>query len=72
MIGLRVASRYVEAIIMKLRKEDKDDRPAEDQVWGLYTRDGTRLLGRHPTKEKAKQHEHIVDYYKHKKEPSHG
>ena len=63
----RVASRHIEAVIKKLRKEDKDDRPAEEQVWGLYTSDGSRLLGRHPTKEKAKAHERAVQYYKHKK-----
>jgi hypothetical protein len=55
-----------EAVIKKLRKEDRDDRPAEQQQWGLYTSDGSRLLGRHPSKEQAKKHERAVQYFKHR------
>ena len=62
----RVASMFIEAIIKKLPKEDRDNRPVEDQQWGLYTSDGSRLLGRHPTKEKALQQEKAVQYYKHR------
>lgn len=62
----KVASLYIEAIIKKLHRKDRDDRPSEEQQWGLYTSDGSRLLGRHPTKEKALKQERAVQYYKHR------
>ena len=55
-----------ESIIKKLPEKDRDDRPVEKQQWGLYTQDGSRLLGRHPTKEKAQKQERAVQYYKHR------
>jgi hypothetical protein len=33
---------------------------------GLYTSDGSRLLGRHPTREKAEKQEKAVQYFKHR------
>lgn len=62
----RIATSYVESIIKRLRKEDRDDRPLEQQQWGLYTSDGSRLLGRHPSKEKALNQEKAIQYFKHK------
>lgn len=63
----RVASMYLEAVIKKLPKSDRDDkRPASEQIWGLYTSDGSRLLGRHPTREKAEKQEKAVQYFKHR------
>jgi hypothetical protein len=56
----------IEAIIKKLPKEDRDNRPLEQQLWGLYTSDGSRLLGRHPTREDAEKQERAVQYYKHR------
>lgn len=54
------------AIIKPCRKQDYDpDRPAEEQQWCLYTHNGDRLLGRHPTKEKALAQERAVQVHKH-------
>jgi len=45
------------AVIKKLREEDKDGSGKE---WGLYTSDGSKLLGRHETKEDALQQEKAI------------
>jgi hypothetical protein len=55
-----------EAIIKRCPIKDKDDRPESQQQWCLYNKNKTRLLGRHPTKEKAKEQEKAVQYFKHK------
>jgi hypothetical protein len=54
------------AVIRKCPKKDQDKRPKKDQQWCLYTKDKSRLLGRHPSIEKAKQQEKAVQYFKHK------
>jgi hypothetical protein len=56
------------AIIKKCPKCDQDDRPESQQQWCLYTKDESKLLGRHPTKEKAKAQERAVQFFKHKGE----
>ena len=54
------------AVIKKCRKSDHDPkRPEDEQVWCLYTHDGKRLLGRHPTKEKAQKQEDAIQIAKH-------
>jgi len=62
----RVASAFIQAVIQKCRKEDQDDRPSDQQQWCLYTKDRSRLLGRHPSKEKAREQEKAVQYFKHR------
>ncbi|MDD5650082.1 MAG: DNA polymerase ligase N-terminal domain-containing protein [Candidatus Nanoarchaeia archaeon] len=54
------------AIIKKCPKKDQDNRPKSEQRWCLYTKDQDRLLGRHPSKEKALQQERVVQIHKHK------
>ena len=54
------------AIIKRCPKKDKDERPDSKQQWCLYTKDEDRLLGRHPTKEKALAQERVVQIHKHK------
>jgi hypothetical protein len=44
------------AVIKKCRKEDKEP----GKPWCLYTHDGKRLLGRHPTKEDAYKQESAI------------
>lgn len=60
------SNRLVQAVIRKCLKKDLDDRPRSEQEWCLYTKDGDRLLGRHPSKEKAESQEKAIQYYKHK------
>jgi len=55
-----------EAIIKECLKKDKDDRPESLQKWCLYTRDGDKLLGRHPSKQKALKQERVIQVMKHK------
>ena len=57
------------AVIKRCRQQDKDDRPASKQVWCLYTHDGSRLLGRHPTEEAAKRQERAIQVRKHGSAP---
>jgi hypothetical protein len=46
------------ATIKKCKQKDFDpDRPKSEQRWCLYTKDGSKLLGRHPTKEDARDQE---------------
>lgn len=47
----------VKAVIRKLKEKDKDDSGKE---WGLYTSDGKKLLGRHPSEESARQQEEAI------------
>ena len=61
----RVASNYIKAVIKKCPEKDKDDRPDSQQKWCLYTRDGDKLLGRHPSKEKALKQEWVIRMRKH-------
>lgn len=53
------------AVIKKCRKKDKDDRPAAKQRWCLYSSDGKKLLGRHPSKDKALKQERAIQVRKH-------
>jgi len=56
-----------EAVIKRCPKKNlTDDRPVSEQQWCLFDSKGERLLGRHPSKEKAKAHERAVQYFKHK------
>jgi len=54
------------SVIKKCPKKDKTpDRPKSEQNWCLYDSKGERLLGRHPTKEKAKNQEKAIQIHKH-------
>lgn len=54
------------AIIKKLRKSDIDsDRPLSEQKWGVYTKDGDRLLGRHPSRSSAEKQLAAIEINKH-------
>ena len=56
-----------EAVIKKCPKKNlTDDRPVSEQQWCLFDSKGERLLGRHPSKQKALDHERAVQYFKHK------
>lgn len=42
------------AVVQKCRPQDKDpNKPANEQVWCVLTKNKDRVLGRHPSKEKA-------------------
>lgn len=54
-----------EAIIKRCPKKNlTDDRQKSEQKWCLFDRNGDRLLGRHPTKEKAEVQERAVQFFK--------
>ena len=54
------------AVIKRCPKKDlTDDRPESEQQWCLYTKDESRLLGRHPSKDKALQQERVIQIHKH-------
>lgn len=54
------------AVIKRCPKKDViDDRPKSQQQWCLYTRDESRLLGRHPSKDKALKQEQVIQIHKH-------
>jgi len=53
------------AIIRRCPKKDKDNRPSDKQKYCLYTSDGSKLLGRHPSKEKALRQERAIQKHKH-------
>lgn len=53
------------AVIHPCKPGDKDDRPADQQKVCLYTSDGSKLLGRHPSKEKAEAQERAIQVNKH-------
>jgi len=49
------------AVIKQCQEKDIDpDRPRSEQKYCLYTHDGSRLLGRHPTKESAINQEQAI------------
>lgn len=58
------------ATIRECAPGDKDDRPDSEQRWCLYTADGKKLLGRHPSKESAEKQERAVQVHKHGQSPS--
>jgi len=49
-----------EAIIRQCPKKNKDDRPDSEQKWCLFDSKGNKLLGRHPSKEKAQKQERAI------------
>lgn len=56
------------AVIKRCPKKNlTDDRPKSEQQWCLYDSKGERLLGRHPTKEKALDQERVIQIHKHMK-----
>jgi hypothetical protein len=57
-----------EAIIKHCPKKNMDDRPADKQKWCLFDSEGEKLLGRHPSKEKAQAQERAVQFFKHRGE----
>jgi len=63
----KFAELIIESVIKKCPQKDKtDDRPDSEQKYCLYTKNEDRLLGRHPSKEKAEKHERAIQYFKHK------
>lgn len=53
-------------MIKKCLKKDIDlNRPMSEQKWCLYSKDGSKLLGRHPSKESALKQERAVQIHKH-------
>jgi hypothetical protein len=58
--------KIIEAVIKRCPKKDKDSRPDSEQQYCLYTRDESRLLGRHPSKEKALKQEEAIEIHKHR------
>ena len=53
-------------IIRKCRKRDrKSGVPVKKQQWCLWTSDGKRILGRHPTKKAALRQERLIQMKKH-------
>jgi hypothetical protein len=55
-----------QTVIKQCPKKDlTDDRPKSDQQWCLYDSKGEKLLGRHPTKEKAENQERAIQIHKH-------
>lgn len=38
----------------------------ENGKWNLYTKDGKKIIGKHPTKEKAVKQEQAIEIAKHK------
>lgn len=54
-----------EAIIKKCPKSVKDNRPDSEQQWCLFDHNGDKLLGRHPSKEKALAQERAIQVHKH-------
>lgn len=56
-----------ESIIKECPKKNlTDDRPLEEQKWCLFDSKGERLLGRHPSKEKAEKQENFIQILKHR------
>jgi predicted nucleotidyltransferase len=57
-----------QAVIKRCPKKNlTDDRPISEQQWCLFDSKGERLLGRHPTKEKALAQERVIQIHKHMK-----
>jgi len=59
------AEMLIESIIRPCRKKDKDERPESEQQVCLYDSKGEKLLGRHPSKEKALDQERAIQIHKH-------
>jgi len=53
------------SIIRRCLEKDKDDRPNKRQQWCLYDSKGEKLLGRHPSKNKALAQEKVIQVHKH-------
>ena len=52
-------------VVAPCRARDRDPkRPARDQRWCLWTSKKTRILGRHPTREKALSQERLIQMRK--------
>ena len=52
-------------MIKPCKKKDLDSRPLSEQKWCLYNSVGTKLLGRHPSKESALKQERAIQIHKH-------
>jgi hypothetical protein len=48
-------------MIKRCRKCDLDRRPMNQQKWCLFTKDGSRLLGRHSSRSKAIKQEQAIE-----------
>lgn len=66
-IRLRKMLENKQAIIKRCPKKNQDDRPKSEQQWCLFDSKGERLLGRHPSKEKALDQERAIQIHKHMK-----
>ena len=54
------------ATVRKCRKNEMDpDKPKSEQVWCVLTKDESRVLGRHPTKDKADKQLSAIEISKH-------
>lgn len=54
-------------VIKRCRACDmKSGRPKRDQVWCLWDTKGKRILGRHPTRNRALKQEHLIQWKKNK------
>lgn len=53
-----------QAIIKRCPKKNQDERPITEQQWCLFDSKGEKLLGRHPTKEKALAQERAIQIHK--------
>lgn len=53
------------SVIKRCPEKFQDDRPKDQQRWCLFTHDGDKVLGRHPSKEKAEAQERAVQSHKH-------
>jgi len=52
-------------MIKPCKKKDLDNRPLKEQKWCLYNKVGTKLLGRHSSKESALKQERAIQTHKH-------
>lgn len=53
------------AVIRRCPKSDMTDKkPKSEQKYCLYNSKGTKVLGRHPSKEKAKAQERVIQVHK--------
>lgn len=57
----------IEAVIKRCPKKNQDERPKSEQQWCLFDSKGEKLLGRHPSKEKALAQERVIQIHKHMK-----
>lgn len=47
-----------------IKKCKESDKKTEKDIWCLYSKDGKKLLGRHPTKEAAQKQLAAVEIHK--------